>query len=249
MLDVSGLKNLLNKKGLSQTDALLLILASGGGEAKKHDEITATAIAAGVRGIKKWNVSARLSASGGKAIKTPNGWEVTDAGRTHITDKLSVDLGASPMGTAASRLSKHLPKVTNAQTRTFLDEAVVCLQHGHRRAAVVLSWVGAVSLLQEYVVKNRLTDFNSAAGSRPQQKRGWKPATVADDISSRMEEYEFLQVCHAISLFGKNVKNRLEQALKLRNGAGHPNQLAVEEFEAAAHVEALVKNVFEKFTV
>ena len=62
-----------------------------------------------------------------------------------------------------------------------------------------------------------------------------------------MEEYEFLQVCAGMSfagmsLFGKSVKQRLEQALKLRNGAGHPNQLAV---EGAAYFAACDSSLFE----
>ncbi|HEY1975304.1 MAG TPA: hypothetical protein VGG89_01995 [Candidatus Baltobacteraceae bacterium] len=148
------------------------------------------------------------------------------------------------MKKTALNLGKHVAKIGDPQSREFLEEAIDSLDHGQRRAAVVLSWVGAVALIQDYVVANHLVDFNAEATKRNLK---WKAAITADDISSRMDEYDFLQICAAISVLSKSVKNRLEQALKLRNGAGHPNRLAVGEFEAAAHVESLVKNVFEKF--
>jgi hypothetical protein len=246
LLNLTDLKNLLHKKGLSQTDALLLMIAANGPVPKRPEAITKLGLSAGLRNIRNWNVSARLAASNGKAINTPHGWELTDAGRKHIVNELGIELGVSPMSRAASGLAKHSSKIRNPQIREFVEEAIECLDHGHRRAAVVLSWVGAVAILQEYVVSNRLVDFNAEAARRNTK---WKTATTADDISSRMEEFEFLQTCSGISLFGKSVKNRLEQALKLRNGAGHPNQLALGELEDAAHVESLVKNVFEKFVI
>jgi hypothetical protein len=245
LLKLAELKNLLHKKGLSQTDALLLLLAVDDAAPRKPESITNTGLSAGLRAIKKWNISARLSASAGKAINTPHGWELTDAGRTYLASTYSVGLKSSPMTASASRLAKHLTKITNQQIREFIEEAIECLEHGHRRAAVVLTWVGAVALIQDYVIAKQRSDFNMEATSRNAK---WKNATTADDISSRMDEFDFLQICAAISLFGKSVKQRLEQALKLRNGSGHPNQLAVGEYEAAAHVEALIKNVFEKFS-
>jgi hypothetical protein len=245
LLRVAELKNLLHRSGLSQADSLLLILAAANGAPQRPDAITQTAISAGLREIKKWNISARLAASGGRAINTPSGWELTDSGRNHLKTTFGIGVSPSPMTASASRLAKHLTKITNQQIREFVEEAIECLEHEHRRAAVVLTWVGAVALLQDYVVAKRLSDFNSEAQRRNVK---WRNAATADDISSRMEEYEFLQVCAGISLFGKSVKQRLEQALKLRNGAGHPNQLAVDEYEAAAHVEALIKNVFDKFS-
>src|SRR5271155_4284970 len=156
----------IHKKGLSQSNALLLIIASEGSLPKRPDAIMQLGLSAGVRNIKKWNVSARLAASNGKAINTPTGWELTDSGREHLARELGVDLGASPMHKAASGLAKQLSKIKNSQTREFVEEAIECLDHGHRRAAVVLSWVGATALLQEYVVSKRRDDFNAEATRR-----------------------------------------------------------------------------------
>ena len=198
---------------------------------------------AGLRAVRKWNVPARLAEATGKAINTPDGWELTRDGKAHVAQQFPT-ASKSPTDTSASRLALHLPKVADLQVKAFIHEAVQCLEYGLLRASVVLSWVGAIAVLQQYVVANHLAAFNAQA---KQRNTKWKDAQTPDDISSRMEEYDFLQVCAAISIFGKSVKLRLEQALKLRNGAGHPNQLAVAEYDATAHVEALLKNVFEKY--
>ena len=243
MLKLDSLKDHLQRKGLSQADKLLLLLAAGSGP-QKPDAITKLASTAGLRVVKDWNVSARLGSTNGKAISTPSGWELTAAGRKYITNELDASLDESPMSIVASGVRKHLAKISNPQVRAFVEEAIGCLEQGNRRAAVVLSWVGAVAVLQDHVVDHKLSAFNAEAAGRPALK--WKAATTTDDLS-RMDEFDFLQVCAAISVFGKSVKQRLEQALKMRNGAGHPNSLAIGEFDASAHVEALSQNVFEKY--
>jgi hypothetical protein len=243
LLKLESLKSELHKKGLSRTDKLLLILAAGAG-AQKLDAIRKLAATAGLRGTSKWNITDCLRKSKGKAINTPDGWELTEAGRKHLSDTLGVNLNESPMSIVASGVRKHLDKIANPQTKTFVEEAVDCLERGNRRAAVVLSWVGAVSVLQEHIVTHNLAAFNAEAASRPKLK--WSAASTTDDLS-RLDEYEFLQICAAISVVGKSVKQRLEQALKLRNGAGHPNSLTIGEFDASAHVEALMHNVFQRF--
>jgi hypothetical protein len=40
-----------------------------------------------------------------------------------------------------------------------------------------------------------------------------------------MGEHDFLDVLAALSIIGKNVKDELQKALKLRNGCGHPTAL------------------------
>ena len=77
------------------------------------------------------------------------------------------------------------------------------------RAAVVLSWVGAVSVLQNAVVAKHLTDFNAQATKRDPK---WKAAKNADDLS-KMKEAMFLVILESISMIGKNVKQELEGCL------------------------------------
>ena len=48
-------------------------------------------------------------------------------------------------------------------------------------------------------------------------------------------------------IIGKNQKDELLKALKLRNGCGHPNSLKVGSNMVAGHIELLLLNVFEQF--
>lgn len=103
-----------------------------------------------------------------------------------------------------------------------------------------MSWVGAVAVLQDRVVKNRLVDFNSEAKRRDPK---WKNALTTDDLG-RLKERDFFDILHAISMIGGNVKKELVNCLDRRNGCGHPNSLKVAESTAAHHLEVLILNVY-----
>ena len=122
MLKSDDLKDWLHKD-LERLDKLLLVLATQDapiGVAK----VAEIAAIAGFRVPKKWNVSAVLGASKGKAIRT-TGWELTDAGKMHLRT-----LGVSSISPAAMQvavdLRNHLSNVTDAQTRDFVEEAIKC---------------------------------------------------------------------------------------------------------------------------
>ena len=117
------------------------------------------------------------------------------------------------------------------------------MEDGLLRAAVVLTWVGSVAVLQREVVSSHLTAFNDEARRRDSK---WRLAKDADGLS-RMQEFDFLNILEAISVIGKNVKQELEVCLKLRNGCGHPNSLKIGENKVAAHIETLIQNVFVRF--
>ena len=143
----------------------------------------------------------------------------------------------------AVTLRNTLPKIKDDNTRAFVEEAISCYENKLNRAAVVLSWVGAVSLLYQHVVDTKLAAFNTEAQRRNPK---WKLATTTDDLA-RMDEYDFLQIAEGISVIGKSVKHELEGALKFRNGCGHPNSLKIGESRVSAHIETLVLNVFAPF--
>ncbi len=63
-----------------------------------------------------------------------------------------------------------------------------------------------------------------------------------------MGEADFLDRLVPIGVIGKNVKDELVKALKLRNGCGHPNSLKIGQNMVASHLEILLMNVFEPFS-
>jgi hypothetical protein len=241
-----NLSELLQKTDLSQKDKLLTILYLGGKSRYSIGEIKKIAEVSGLRAIKTWNISAILAAAKTLAIHYPDGWSVTTSAIAYLNGKGVSNSGSSPVVQVASDLRVLLPSIKNGQVKSFVEEAIGCVESSHYRAAVVLSWVGAISVLQDYVVCKHLTKFNAEA-KRVNPK--WKDASTADHIGL-MDEGDFLDLLASpnVGVLGKNVKEELKNtALKLRNGCGHPNSMVVGKTRVAAHVEMLILNIFSRF--
>lgn len=152
---------------------------------------------------------------------------------------------SSPLPKLAADLRSHLETISDTQILSFVEEAIKCLEAKLYRAAVVLSWIGAVSVLYECTLTNHLSEFNVEAVKRDSK---WKNAKTRDDLA-RMKESDFLDVLEKISVLGGNVKQELKKSLDLRNGCGHPNSLQIGDSIVAAHIELLILNVFSRFNI
>lgn len=242
LLKTSGLKDWLHRD-LSARDKLLLILASFDRPVQLSD-IRARAEEAGFKIPKKWNMSDVLGRSGGLGIRIPTGWELTDIGKNHLRN-LGVESVSPAAIQVAVDLRNHLDNVQNVTTRAFVEEAIKCYEAKLFRSAVVMSWVAAVDVLYREVVANHLAAFNAEANKCNSK---WKDA-INEDGLAKMQEADFLDRLVPIGLIGKNVKEELAKALKLRNGCGHPNSLKIGSNMVASHIETLILNVFEQFAV
>lgn len=236
------LKDILHNPKLSRLDVLVILLSVDSGNVRSVKDLKELAAYGGLRKVAGWNISDILSRSKGIAVRTNEGWELTREGKLHAT---SLGADAGPIVTANANLRKYLVTITSPEAKEFIEEAVKCLEARYLRAAVVLSWVGAVSVLQQYVVSNKLLEFNAEALRRIQD---WKEAKSSDDIG-KMKEATFLQILESISIVGKNTKQELEECLKLRNATGHPTSLKYGESKVASHIEILILNVFSRFSV
>lgn len=242
MLNKKQLIDLLSKDSLTQKDKVLLCLAFDLGHPKSIKGLKNIARNAGCREISKWNISSVLIKSKEMAIKTDKGWELTSKGKDYVRI-ISKDINNSTYHQESISLRTHLSKIRNPKTAKFVEEAVRCFEIKAYRASVVLSWIGAVSLLYDYVIQNKLSEFNIEAKLKNPK---WKDARTNDDLT-RMREQDFLDVLQNASIIGKNIKQQIETCLKLRNSCGHPNTLEISENIAAAHIETLMLNIFSKF--
>ena len=240
-MDNESLKAAVHKPGLGRLDQVLVLLMTDDARPKPPREIKDIGTSVGLRAIKGWDISKILGRSKGMAIAVPGGWEVTHQGRERLT-ALGV-IGDRLITQQATTLRALLPKITNVQNRQFVEEAVSCYEAKNLRAAAVLSWVGAVSILYDHVINKCLAKFNTELHRRNSKA---KAITTADDLSD-LKEFDFLDILHAISVIGKSVKDELKQCLTFRNGCGHPNSLTIGETRVAAHLETLINNVYRKF--
>jgi hypothetical protein len=242
LLNEDSLKHLTPKSEFTRLDKLLFCLAVDVDRAKQVKEIREIAQTGGLR-TKTWNISQILGNSRGLAIRTPAGWELSPDGRAHVA-RIAGSLVLGPPPKVAANLRRHLANVSDPLTESFVTEAITCYEMGLHRAAVVLSWAGAVSILQEYIIQNKLAEFNAEARRRDAR---WKDAKKRDDLS-QMKEFDFLQILAGISVIGKSVKQELEKRLQLRNACGHPNALRISDHTVAAHIEILILNIFSQFS-
>lgn len=239
-LSNDDLKLWLQRDGLRRIDKLLVVLASSETPISVAD-IKAKAVGAGCA-AQYWNVTDIFNRSKGLTLRVPGGYELAEKGKVHL-QTLGIGEFSPAAYKVATDLRKHLENLKDADTRAFVDEAIKCYEARLFRSAVVMSWLAAIDVLKKAIVSDRLKEFNAEV-RRINPK--WKDAQNADDIGL-LKESDFLDRLVGISFMGKNRKQRLEQALTLRNGCGHPNSLKIGQNEVTAHIEALLQNVFEVY--
>lgn len=239
-LAISDLKRLLHGE-YARIDKLLIVLASFDHPCQVKD-VKLRAREAGFREPGHWNVSAYLVASKGKAIRTPEGWEISEAGRGHLA-AVGVSFDRAGHASVATDLRRQLSGIPDPDTRSYVEEAVSCYEAGFYRSAIIMSWVGAVAVMYGNVHTHHLRAFNREATRRNQR---WRSAKTTDDLS-RMKESVFLDIIGSLSIIGRNVKTQLKACLDRRNACGHPSSLQIRANTAAHHLEVLLLNVFQRF--
>ena len=241
-MSLDDLKKRVHAPKITRNDQLLHLLSFNDNAPKSIADLRRLAADAGVRGHKSWKISSTLSSVKKKVMRTPHGWELNPTGKQYIHE-LSAPSEEAPPEPLIS-LRRHAASIGNSTTREFVEEAIACCESGLYRAAVVLAWVGAVSLLYEHVLVDHLKEFNQACEKRDPK---WRTAKTVDGLA-RLKEADFLLILESISVIGKSTKQELEGCLTLRNGCGHPNTLKVSKQRVLAHIESLVDNVYSRFS-
>lgn len=242
-LDKNDFHSALLSSEFTRMDKLLTLLFWDGEKAKAKKTIQELASSNGLQECQNWNVSDILGKAKPYAISTKEGWAITVKGKDYLKSKKILTEKKSIVKNDIEDIKQLLPKIKNPDTVSFLEEAISCLETNQKRAAVVFSWVGAVSILHDHVINHHLTAFNAEALKRDSK---WKTAKNSDDLG-KMKEHDFLNILESLSIIGKNVKQELQSCLQLRNGCGHPNSLSFGLRKVSAHLETLILNVYSKY--
>lgn len=236
-------KKFVHSKNIGRLDQVLTLLATNR-DGKTINELRKTASVCGLRSASKWNISDILRKSNGCAILVGKKWEITDEGCVLVAKLADIRLSSTVVRKSVADVRKQLCSVGSIDAKQFIEEAVCCFENGQLRAAVVFSWIGAVSIMQNKVFNEALQTFNKEMRRRDAK---WKDVRNCDEFW-RVKEHDFLDILEAIGLIGKNVKQTLQnQCLSLRNACGHPNSLRISENNVAAHIDTLILNVYSKF--
>lgn len=225
-----------------QGEKVLFILSRVGNPASLT-AIRDYGLGVGLREITKWNISDVLRKQVPNCVLQPEGWVLTQEGERHLAS-----LGYFERSPLVSKtrgdLENHVNQIADQARKGFAQEAVACFNSGLQRACVVLSWVGAIWILEQHIVTKRLVEFNGAGTAR--FGKNFRKI-VSIEHFSRMQEADVLQLSEDIGLLDKSMKNQLTERLNFRNTCGHPNMVVIDDHNVAHHVEFLLNNVYKKF--
>jgi hypothetical protein len=238
---VTELRDALTRKDISKTDKYLLIVGH-------HD---GPVIGANIRAIAKENgwkdgaksVPSSFLKKSKHALLLPKGWTLTGPGRTSLEGRgLISKIGV--LTPVTQTLEKYILDLHDADKARFVEEAIACVKNKSYRAAIVLTWVGALYLMYNYVLREKLAEFNAEVYRRyPKSKR----ASTIDDLAALVKEAEFLNVLEHINAITKAEAKELEGCLDRRNTAGHPNSHTFTEVGVGNHIETLVASVYRRY--
>lgn len=163
-----------------------------------------------------------------------------------VADKLSSQLGSRRVVQQTSAELRSLEtSFPDGPKKKFLAEAVDCFEAGANRAAIVMTWILAVDHLYDYIMANKLNEFNVALAANPLNKKMTR-VSVKDDFSD-LKEGKFIELCRAANIISNDVRKILDDSLGTRNTAAHPSGVEVARSKAISVIEDLMLNVVKKF--
>lgn len=163
----------------------------------------------------------------------------------HVKDDFEQRYGQREITLQVTKLLAELPqRVPDLAERTFLDEALICFKHNAFRAAIVMTWNLAYHHLCDFVLKNKLTEFNQRwpINFPKMHKNSQLQIAKMEDFSDELKEAEVLTICASAHIITGDMQKVLTAGLGKRNSAAHPSGIVISQVQAEAHIEDLILN-------
>jgi len=157
-----------------------------------------------------------------------------------------------PVAIQVEKLLLDLPmQVPDVAEREFLDEALRCYKAAAFRAAIVMTWNLTYDHLLNYILKHKLTEFNTQwPVSYPKlHGKARVPAITNKDEFSELKESELLMVCRSAAIISPDAHRILDEKLAKRNSAAHPSSVKIGQLQAENFIDEIVKNIVMKLIV
>lgn len=167
-------------------------------------------------------------------------WKLTATGEDFVRQLLGLPIRDVEIQRDISTLESLVTKIRNKDSRSFVEESLICLKVDALRASVVFLWAGSIRLIQEQIMKKSLKDINTAFGRHLTKPRIVKKI---DDLSYFKEKDQLL-VSQDLGLYDKNQRSTLDSALDLRNKCGHPGKYNPGPKKVSSFIEDVVNIVF-----
>lgn len=187
----------------------------------------------------------------GKNKLPPKFLRIKDGFQLHRSLKTSIEssIDKKPLKAKANKdLRLLLTHITNPAQNEFLKEAIDCLEISAYRASIVMVWNLTIDHLFAYILKHKLSAFNSALALNTDKRI--KITSVGDrDDFNEMPENKFIEFCRVAKIISNDIRKILDTKLGIRNTFAHPSNLKVSETKAIEFIEDLVNNVILKYHV
>ena len=157
-----------------------------------------------------------------------------------------ISLGSESFNKVKTELSSLMKNLKNNDQKEFLREAITCLQTNSIRASIVMTWLLTIDILYEYIVKNKLEDFNSAL-KKDSSSKSKKIITKKEDFNE-IKDVDFIRIMRSVRIIDKNQKKILDQKLEFRNIAAHPNSIKITRLTVYEYIQNLMDNIIVNFT-
>ncbi len=189
-------------------------------------------------------LSRQAKGKGAIFIKNKSGYRMERQCKRDIETEVS----DSPIIRATkSTLRNHVKDNLPEFSKAFIEEGVKCYEYGLYRSAIVMTWLFAVDHLCEYIISNKLNEFNAVYMADKANRKNLQIHTK-DDFSE-MQEKQFIQLCRTAKIISNNVRIILEQKLDTRNTYAHPANITITPAKCSDFITDLLDNVVSKYVV
>jgi hypothetical protein len=209
-----------------------------GDEHMTATEIRALLARARISGIKGHNITRSLTRSVPNVHQAGerSAWEITGTGERYLMEKYKLEGPPNRVGEAdVAALKRLAARVGDEATRGYVEEAILCLSIGARRAAVVFLWTGAVSSVRDVVWQQGASTIEAGLQTRNPKAKFRKKADFEN-----VKDSDLIQIVQDFEIYDKSQKKRLGKALDLRNDCGHPVKYRPGEKKVASFIEDLI---------
>lgn len=169
-------------------------------------------------------------------------WKLTDPGAKRVRGVLGLPEADVEVEHDVGALARLVAQVTDEVVRTYLGEALRCLQVGALKACVVFCWAGVIRTLQDRLITQKGGPAVTAALLRLDPKA--RTVTTVDHFALSKEAHH-LQIAQDLSLIDKAEKTTLGEALDLRNRCGHPSRYNPGVKKVSSFLEDVIGIVFK----
>lgn len=213
---------------------------------KKHEgtpsmtvgEIRAAMVQAKAPRARKMNISDVLANASPMVHSQGRGsFALTTTGERYVSERVGEKAIETEVQYDASSLRRLAGKLRDPVVRGYVEEAILCLEVGALRAAIVFVWTAAIRELHQ----KAWTEMGGSVINPAIQKQDSKARKVkkADDFAY-VKDRTFLDASPEMGLLDKGEKDTLVEALNLRNRCGHPTQYKPGGDRARSFIEDVV---------